>query len=408
MNQQISTNIWRYYLFTALSFTPVSLPVFVLFWKDNGLDLFEIFILQGIFSVAIVIFEVPAGMIADRLGKKVGLIASTVFLSISYLIYGSGHSFFVFLIGELFIALGFALISGADSALLYDSLKYLNRENEYKRIEGRARAIQLVSFAICNLIGGIVGSYSYRATVYLSAIGPIFAFLLALGFVEVYKTHSSKTLKEGVIAYKDLIGSSLKFIKKHRLVRWFIILNSVLVGSSSWLLWLYQPYMKWTGVPVWFFGVAFAIFNLIAAFMSNFAHKIENRLGQEKTLVLFMILQVSPLLLMSIIITPFSFLFILGHQTVRGLSRPIFNDWILRYTYADKRATILSLNSLGNRLFFAVTSPIIGYIANNTDYPTNFRIQAGVITIIFLIMLVSYRKIPQKYFQIKDNVAPNQ
>jgi iron complex transport system ATP-binding protein len=70
---RLRRNISRYQAFAALSITPIMLPVIVLFWRENGLDLFDIFLLQAIFAVANVLLEVPTGMVADRLGKRTSL-----------------------------------------------------------------------------------------------------------------------------------------------------------------------------------------------------------------------------------------------------------------------------------------------------------------------------------------------
>jgi MFS family permease len=406
--QQFERNILKYYIFSALAFTPFSLSVFVLFWQANGLDFFEIYLLQGIFSIFIVLLEVPMGMVADQFGKRISLLISTSTLTIAFLIYGTGHSFWSFVPAEMLIAVGVSLISGADTALLYDSLKKLNREVEYQKIEGRARAIQLISFAICNLIGGFIGSYSYRATVYLSAAGPFFALLTAFNFTEVNSPEKVVSVKKGLKSYKNLMFSALKFIKKHQLIRWQIIFSSVLTGSASWLLWLYQPYMQWSGLPVWGIGIAFALFNIVAAYASNISHRLEGYFSAMNLIIMFIFLQIAPLIFMSLIITPLSFLFILGHQAVRGISRPVVNDWILKYTFADKRATVLSINSMAGRLFFAITAPLMGYIANHTGYPANFTFQAALISLIFAILIYSYLKIPPKYFQIKDSVSLKQ
>lgn len=406
--ERINGNIWRFYLFSALSFTPFSLPVFVLFWQDNGLSMFDIYILQGIFSIAMVLAEVPAGMIADRLGKKASLVLSMTILIIAYIIYGSGRSFSVFLIAELLSALGSSLVSGADSALLYDSLKEMSRENEYQKIEGRARAVQMLTFAGCNLIGGFVGSYSYRATVYMSCIGPMLALIFASGLIEVNTHHIATSFKDAISSYKSLMGESLRFIRKHKYIQWIILFSAILSGSSSWLLWMYQPYMKWTGLPVWAFGISFAIFNLSAAYMSSISHNFEKKFSNVQIAFILSILQVIPLILMSFVITPLSFLFVLGPQAVRGLSRPIFNSWLLKYTYADKRATILSINSLGGRLFFAFTSPLLGYIASKNNYPLNLMCQAIFLIILLSCLMIVYTKIPKKYFKIKMAVQTNQ
>jgi MFS family permease len=405
---KIESNILKYYLFSAFSFTPVSLPVFVLFWQQNGLDFFQIYILQGIFSLAIVLWEVPTGMIADQAGRRKSLIVATSALTFAFLLYGTGHSFFSFMVAELIIALGVSLLSGADTALLYDTLKKINRENEYQQIEGRARAIQMITFAGCNLIGGFIGNYSYRATVFLSAIGPFIALLVSLKFTEINTFEKNESIGEAFLSYKKLMASSIKFIKKHRLIRWHIFFSAVLTGSAGWLLWLYQPYMQWTGLPVWGLGIAFATFNIFAALMSNFAHRLEGIFTPVKMIFILIILQVLPLFFLALVIHPLSFLFILGQQAVRGISRPLIYDWVLKYTFSDKRATVLSICSMAGRLFFAGTSPFFGYIANTTSFPLNFLLQAAVLIVILTVLVIMYLKIPAKYFQIKDSVYPKQ
>jgi MFS family permease len=394
-----------------VAFTPFFLPIIVLFWKENGLDPFDIYLLQGIFALATVILEVPTGMVADRLGKRTSLIAAGVLTTIGMAVYAMGRCFTVFLIAEIVMALGISLISGADSALLYDTLKRLGRQGQYREIEGKARSYQMASFAVANVVGGLVGSLSYRAAMWLSVIGPAVGLLVATRFLEA-GVAAERGPDDGTPAversYRALIGGSLRFVRRHRLVRWQIAFLAVLMGSGTWLLWLYQPYMKWSGLPVAAFGVAFAVFNLFAAAASRLAHKFDQRLGRTGSLVALSALQVAPLPLMAFLVSPFSFLFILGHQAVRGIARVVISDRVLRYTYADKRATVLSLAALCSRLFFAFTSPVIGLVARQRSMPENLLFQGLLLLVILSGLLLAYRRIPEKYFVVKASVAENQ
>jgi len=56
-------------LFTALSMTPFMVPVMVLFWMENGLGTFEVYLLQALFAGAVVLLEVPTGMLASLGGR---------------------------------------------------------------------------------------------------------------------------------------------------------------------------------------------------------------------------------------------------------------------------------------------------------------------------------------------------
>jgi hypothetical protein len=64
---QLEQNLRTYPLFAAVVHTPFFVPIVVLFWEDNGLDMFDIFLLQGLFAVAM---AVPTGVVADRVGKR--------------------------------------------------------------------------------------------------------------------------------------------------------------------------------------------------------------------------------------------------------------------------------------------------------------------------------------------------
>ncbi len=80
---------------------------------------------------------------------------------------------------------------------------------------------------------------------------------------------------------------------------------------------------------------------------------------------------------------------------------PIMQDTVLRYTYADKRATVLSLCALSNRLFFAVTSPLIGVMGNELSMPVHLGAQGGMLVVLLGALLWGYGRIPEKYFSVK-------
>lgn len=401
-------NLWRYKVLAGIGFTPIMLPIIVLFWQECNLDMFEVFALQTLFAVAVAVLEVPTGMVADRMGKRKSLTIGFSIIFVSLIAYALSCDFWAFLAVEITLALGFTFISGADSALLYDSLKHLGREAEYKRREGEAMGIRMVCFAICNLIGGVIGEWSLVGAMWASAIGPGLSLFVVWGMVEVNPPHPDETLQESLEGYRTLISSAFKFVRRHQYIRWQILLFSVLSGSGTWLLWLYQPYMQFSGLDIWAFGAAFALFNLFAALCSRYAHAFDDRLGEHRSNQALMVLQVAPLILMAFFVGPMSFLFILMHQAVRGFVNPNTNERILRFTYADKRATVLSLKSLSGRLFFVLTGPWVGWVSDTREIPTVLLSQAVVLGAILMGLMFLYRLIPPKHFSVKREVADNQ
>ena len=41
------------------------MPIITIFYTEHGLSLHEVFLIQAIFSIAVVLFEVPSGYFAD-------------------------------------------------------------------------------------------------------------------------------------------------------------------------------------------------------------------------------------------------------------------------------------------------------------------------------------------------------
>jgi hypothetical protein len=81
---------------------------------------------------------------------------------------------------------------------------------------------------------------------------------------------------------------------------------------------------------------------------------------------------------------------------------------ILDYTFADKRATVLSLASLAGRLFFAVTAGLVGWMAKALPMETSLLGQAGLLAVMLIVLLVMYHRIPVKYFTVKASVRAQQ
>ena len=113
-------------------------PVLTPHLRSKGLDYTQIMVLQSISAVSLVLFEMPTGIIADRVSRRLSLFLSGATLALGLTVYILGQSFTVLAVAEVLFAIGMTFRSGANSAFLYESLARLGREQEYTRIEGRA------------------------------------------------------------------------------------------------------------------------------------------------------------------------------------------------------------------------------------------------------------------------------
>ena len=69
-NNQVKSNIWKYYLASALAYFGFFTPIIQLFYLDHNLTITKIAILGVAWSIVRIILEVPSGILADKWGRK--------------------------------------------------------------------------------------------------------------------------------------------------------------------------------------------------------------------------------------------------------------------------------------------------------------------------------------------------
>ena len=142
------SNIWKSYLFHFFMgghFIAGVLLVFFLTW--GKLSFVEVMFLQSYFTIMVFAFEIPCGAIADYISRKFSLFLGGLMSAIAALVYSITPNLGLFIVGETLFALEVALMSGTDSALIYDTLKKMGREEEVAKISARNGSFFLVGWA---------------------------------------------------------------------------------------------------------------------------------------------------------------------------------------------------------------------------------------------------------------------
>ena len=100
-------------------------PVLVPFFAHYGQDIQEIFLLESLYALTILLMEVPSGYLADRFGRVVVLRVGGVLWAAAWLLLLAVEGFSGLAVFNVLAGLGSSLLSGADLALLYDSARLL-------------------------------------------------------------------------------------------------------------------------------------------------------------------------------------------------------------------------------------------------------------------------------------------
>lgn len=384
-NQEISSNIWKIYLIKAVRSGMFSIPIIVLFFKENGLSMQEILILQSLFSIAVITLEVPTGHFADKFSRKSSIIIGGIMATIGYVIYSLSYSFLGFLLAEITLGIGLCFVSGADSAMLWDTLAEGKRENEYKKVEGKNGSIGMISEGVTSVIGGLMALVSLRFPLYWDAVLTFVMVPLALTLIEP-KRHRAENTESNLGKMWRLVKFSLN---DHKEIKWLIIYSAIVSASTLTMVWFIQVYWVATNVPLKLFGVLWALLQFSSAVFSWNAHGIEKYLGRKKSLIALLVFPVLGYFLLSTFAFIWSGIFMLLFYVTRGINNPVISDYINGLVSSDERATILSVKNLVGRLLFSIVGPLAGWINDAISLEMALA-SSGLIFLIFGVIALFF------------------
>ena len=362
-------NIIKLYFLKALKWFMIVMPIIVLFFESKGLSLTQIMILQGTYSLFVALFEIPSGFFADIYGRKNSILIGSIFLFLGYVIFSFFSGFNEFLFAEILLGIGGSLISGADSAILYDTLLEIKEDNEYTKIEGKTYAIGNFSEGIAGISGGFLAMTSINLPVYIQTIVMFLSIPVAMTLVEPKSSYKlAKSFNSVITVVKDT------FIHNRKL-RWYIIYSSSMGIATLSIAWFVQPFLMEIETPILYYGIIWAFLNFIAGITSYYSHLFNN----YNLLIYTSLTMTISLILLGLYISYFGLIFIIIIYLFRGVITPNLRNLININSTSERRATVLSLRSFVIRLSFAIIAPILGYITDLYDISVVFYVLAFIV-----------------------------
>lgn len=366
-------NITRLYLVKISKWFNLVMPVMVLFYQDNGMDMEDIFLLKSIYSIAIVVMELPSGWLADGWGRKKTLILGSILGSGGFLLYSFSHGFWAFAVAEIILGLGYSFISGADSAMLYDTLRSEDRTSEYIKNEGRITSAGNFAEALAGIAAGFLAAISLRTPFY---------FQFAVAAIAIPASITMREPKTNAVTHihsvKILIKNIRNIFLKDTDLRISILLSAVTGTATLTFAWLVQPFFIAIGLPVEMFGIVWTALNLTVGLSSAFAYRAEGLFSRRKEVLFIIISLTVGYLLTGITIVREGIVFLFLFYIVRGLATPFFKNYVNQYIQSEVRATMLSVRNLIIRIAFAVIGPLLGWMTDHLSLQSAFILAGGI------------------------------
>ena len=294
--------LWFRVLFSARFYYPVMAVLFL----DLGLTATQYTLLNVAWAAASLLSDVPAGVLADRIGRKPLLVAAGCCMVAEMALLcaaprNGGAVLFLFcLANRLLSGLAEGLASGADEAIVYDSLAERGRTGEWQHVLEQLTRWQSIGFVVAMLAGGAVYAPGFvnealaclglhtsldqattlRFPIYLTLASAIGVLLLALNFrepsrrlphaIEDPERHHAASVT-GAFAFvlqagRWLLGSPVAL---------FVVTAGFLFESSVRLFLTFSSsYFRLIDIPEIAFGALGAVMGGLGFFVSPWARRM--------------------------------------------------------------------------------------------------------------------------------------
>ena len=215
-----------------------------LFKLHAGLDIFQVMLTNAAFTAGMVVFEIPTGVVADTLGRRVSLMLCVATLLVATLLYVATAwfhwGFWPFMGTSVLLGLGYTFYTGAVDAWLVDALKATGFTEPMEGVFAKGQMIFGAAMLAGTLSGGLLGQIDLAVPYVVRAATFLPLLLLAwLGMTEIGYTPRALEWRRVPAELRRVFVEGLHFGLHHRVVRpvmfaSLVNMSFMIFGFYSW------------------------------------------------------------------------------------------------------------------------------------------------------------------------------
>lgn len=373
----------KFYLASFLKNQIYFVPIIVLFFQDLGLNYSQIFWIFTIGAAFSFVIEIPTGVIADIYGNRKSIIFSKFLIFLSFIFFGLADGFVSLLIANLIYELGKSFRSGTETAYIYNYLSITPKSPSYTKIKLNQKFYARISESLAALFGGFIAyKLGFSLVFYIASIPALINFLQTLGWEKLKMEKQKSPIVFNWRHSFNFTKSAFKELLDNKVVIRIILNISLFSASFAALDKFIQPYMKNTGIDLQYFGLIYAIFLIIVAFLLKFSAKLEDKIGGQRIMNYSSFVALIPLLFLVFGVNGtwsvgLFFLILI----IDNLRSPVANTLFHEQVSSANRATMGSILELVSSLNKLWLLPLVGYMADI------FSIKIAILLISIIILI---------------------
>jgi MFS family permease len=371
-----------------------------LFLLDAGLSNLEAFAANAFFTVGMMLFEIPTGVVADTVGRRASYLLGTLTLAgatlLYYFLWVLEAPFWQWAVVSILLGLGFTFFSGATEAWLVDALGYAGYDGGLERVLGRGQMVSGAAMLGGSVAGGVIAQATTLGVPFLLRVGVLLA-MFVLAWRLMHDLGFAPDRSQGPLrAVQHVFSSSVEHGLGNRPVRWVMLAAPFTSGIGFYTFYALQPYL----LELYGDSEAYSVAGLAAAIVAGaqiaggYAAPRIRGLFHKRTTALVLATLTSSAVLLLLGLTSF-FWTALALLVVWGLlfaaSTPIRQAYLNDMIPSQQRATVLSFDSLMGSTGGVVIQPVLGRAADVSSYATSFLL-GGLIQLAAVPFLLLSRR----------------
>ncbi len=370
-----------------------------LFLLDAGLSIGEVFIVNAIFSAGMVLFEIPTGVVADTLGRRVSYLLSVVVLgatTVLYLVIAQRNAgLLAFGLVSALMGLGFTFYSGALEAWLVDALASIGAADGLDHVFARSQQVTGAGMLVGTTTGGFLGQIDLAVPFVVRAVllGALFVLSSRLiddiGFVP-----KSLHLRDVPRAMSEQARTGITYGWQQPGLRSLMLAGAIRASFIGWGFYAAQPYFLdlLNRDAIWVVGVITALMSLSTMAGNQVVELLSRKCGRRTTLLLWAsgvgaVAAVAVGVTSSFWVAVPSFLVL---TATLGVISPVRQAYVHQVIPSDHRATVISFDAMVGSVGGVGGQLGLGRLADTRSLSAGY-IVGGLVTLAALPALYSVR-----------------
>ena len=343
-----------YYLFRAVTSFSLWMPFWTL-WAYVNLDSYFLLTIVDIgFWTTMIVFQVPAGLLGDKYGRKLVLFVGEALAAVGVFSFGLSTDLWQLFGANIIWALGICFVISGDTPFVYDTLLELGRAKEFIGVIAKGWAVQAICSSVACVVGGVMVQWifpdRYDLTLMISAV------IALIGSATILALKEPKVERTQLSSYRTHFREGWRRVMSTKAIL-VLILFQIVIEIAIYVMAVFRSvYMnedlELNSFEIGAFIGGFTVFGGIVAFQAG---KIEQRMGEKGSLMLLLITVILSFTVVFLMASPVVILIQLPIYMVSYLQAPIIGGYINRRVDSNHRSTVIAIATF---IFTAVLTAV--------------------------------------------------